>query len=80
MEEQLIRERYELSMARIRRFQDEDTVREPYRSYFKKISEFIGLCGSVMEAVTDGSIKQWGSERLPSMKNCMRISWGKAMR
>ena len=67
MEEQLIRERYELSMARIRRFQDEDTVREPYRSYFKKISEFIGLCGSVMEAVTDGSIKQWGSERLSSV-------------
>lgn len=64
MEEQLIRERYDLSMDRILRIQDEDTVREPYRSYFKNMSRFIGLCGTVMEAALDGSIRQWGREQL----------------
>ena len=37
MEQQLIRERYELSMARILKFQGEQTVTEPYRDFFTAI-------------------------------------------
>ena len=54
MEQQLIRERYELSMARILKFQEEQTVTEPYRDFFTAMSRFIGLCGRVMEAVEEG--------------------------
>ncbi len=56
MEQQLIRERYELSMARILKFQEEQTVTEPYRDFFTVMSRFIGLCGRVMEAVEEGSL------------------------
>jgi len=67
MEDQVIRERYMLSMARIREISGEETVREPYRDYFKKVSEFIGSCGTVMDAAKDGTIKSWDMERLASV-------------
>ena len=38
MEQQLIRERYELSMARILKFQEEQTVTEPYRDSLRSCS------------------------------------------
>ena len=37
MEQDLIRERYDLSMARIRDFLTEETVPEVYRDYYKKV-------------------------------------------
>lgn len=64
MEDQVIRERYELSMARIRGFMEEETVKEPYRDFFKEMSRFIGRCGTVMEAVLDGSFDSWDREML----------------
>ena len=39
----MIEERYELALDRIRLMQTEDTVKEPYRDYFKKMAEFV-LC------------------------------------
>ena len=39
-----IRERYELSMERICRFCEEDSVQEPYLAYFKSVAEFIKVC------------------------------------
>lgn len=67
MEDQVVKERYELSMARILKFQEEETVKEPYRDYFKKVSEFIGLCGGVMEAVGNKTLSSWTYERLSDM-------------
>ncbi len=67
MDQELIRERYELSMERIQRFQEEDAVREPYRTYFKQMAEFIGLCGQVMEAKADGSIAGWSEAQHADM-------------
>ena len=55
MEDQVIRERYELSMARIRGFMEEETVKEPYRDFFREMSRFIGRCKMVMDAVLNGS-------------------------
>jgi len=51
MEQDLIRERYDLSMARIRDFLTEETVPEVYRDYFKKVTELIIQCGEVLKAV-----------------------------
>ena len=47
MEQDLIRERYDLSMARIRDFLTEETVPEIYRDYFRNIAELIIQCGDV---------------------------------
>ena len=67
MEQQLIRERYELSMARILKFQEEQTVTEPYRDFFTAMSRFIGLCGRVMEAVEEGTFGSWTGEELKEL-------------
>ncbi|MCI7128034.1 MAG: leucyl aminopeptidase, partial [Clostridium sp.] len=56
MEQDLIRERYDLSMARIRDFLTEETVPEVYRDYFKKVTELIIQCGEVLKAKKDGSL------------------------
>ena len=49
-----IRERYELSMERIARFPEEETVKEPYRSYFHAASAWITLCDQVLKAQESG--------------------------
>lgn len=64
MEDQVIRERYELSMDRIRRFMEEETVKEPYRDFFREMSRFTGRCKMVMDAVLDGSFGSWDREKL----------------
>ena len=64
--DQVLKERYELSMARIGRFEEEETVKEPFREYFKKTAAFIGLCGQVMDAYESGELKNWEKERLAS--------------
>ena len=51
MEEDLIRERYELSGERIARIPQETDVKEPYREYFVKNAQFASLCNTVMDAV-----------------------------
>lgn len=67
MENQVIRERYELSMERIQRFEEEQSVGEPYREYFRAMSRFIGLCGTVLKAKEDGSLSSWGKAELSDM-------------
>ena len=49
MEQDLIRERYDLSMARIQEILTEETVPENYRDYFRKVTEFIIQCGEVLK-------------------------------
>lgn len=71
MENQVIRERYELSMARILRFEQEETVREPYRTYFKSVSRFIGLCGTVMEAGLKGTLSSWDCGKLSEINEML---------
>ena len=52
MEQDLIRERYDLSMARIQEILTEETVPENYRDYFRKVTEFIIQCGDSYECLT----------------------------
>lgn len=64
MENEVVRERYELSMERILRFHEEETVKEPYRDYFAKTAGFISLCGEVMDARESGVLDLWSGEHL----------------
>lgn len=64
MEIEVIKERYQLSMARIREILEEETVKEPYRVYFKIVSEFILLCGRVMAAKESGELDRWDGRTL----------------
>ena len=65
--DEFIRERYELSMERILRFPEEESVKEPYRDYFKTVAEFIALCGEVMDAQESGALKKWSQEQLAEL-------------
>lgn len=67
--DEIIRERYELSMERILRIPEEESVEEPYREYFKAVAKFVGLCGEVMEAQQSGALKAWTREQLAELNN-----------
>lgn len=67
MEKEVIRERYLLSMTRIREILEEETVKEPYRGYFKSVSEFIVLCGQVMNAKESGELEAWDGRTLEEL-------------
>ena len=56
MEQDLIRERYDLSMARIQEILTEETVPEIYRDYFRNIAELTIQCGDVLKARENGSL------------------------
>lgn len=64
MEHQLLKERYELSMERIRRFEAEESVKEPYRDYFRRAARFLMMIDQVMKAKEDGSFDSWDQDTL----------------
>ena len=53
----MIEERYELALDRIRLMQTEDTVKEPYRDYFKKMAEFVLMLDELRDELLVGRIK-----------------------
>ena len=53
-ENESVMERYQLSMERLQAIQSEETVEEPYRSYFRKMASFIGMIGDYREMVAGG--------------------------
>lgn len=71
MEMEQIKERYELSAARLRELLKEESVREPYRDYFRQVSGFILDCCQVMDAVLDGSFSGWDGDRLRSLNQTL---------
>ena len=71
MEMEQIKERYELSAARLRELLGEESVKEPYRDYFKQVSGFILDCCQVMDAVLDGSFPDWDGDRLRGLNQTL---------
>lgn len=67
MEEDLIRERYELSGERIEKIPQDSDVKEPFREYFVKMAQFACLCKTVMDAVLSGEFAAWDGERLKQL-------------
>ena len=60
----MIEERYELALDRIRLMQTEDTVKEPYRDYFKKMAEFVLMLDELREELLDGRYQKLTLEEL----------------
>ena len=48
-ENESVMERFQLSMERLHAIESEETVEEPYRSYFRKMASFIGMIGAYRE-------------------------------
>ncbi len=63
-ENECVKERYELSMERIRQIPEETTVCEPYRGFFQEMSRFVGMLEDLIEALRNGSLKTESLEDL----------------
>lgn len=63
-ENESVMERFRLSMERIAQIGSEETVREPYRGYFVKTAEFIGIIGAYLEFLEEGNQKTAPAEVL----------------
>lgn len=58
------RERYELALERIRSIQTEDSVKEPYRDYFKTVAAFIDKVALYLNLVEEDSLGKLTLEEL----------------
>ena len=56
-ENEAVKERHELALERIGQFKTEETVAEPYRSYFRKAAEFIMLAEKVYGMQEKGELE-----------------------
>jgi aminopeptidase len=56
----MIDERYELAAGRIRDIRTEETVKPPFREYFRKMADFIGMIDEVRTKLTDGTFREMG--------------------
>lgn len=65
-ENESVMERYQLSMERLSAVESEETVKEPFRSYFRKAASFIGLIGEYRKLVKDGLFENASLEELKS--------------
>ena len=63
-ENEEIRERYDLSMERIRLMEKEETTAEPYRTYFRAMAEFVGMIGELTEEAASGRLERETWEEL----------------
>ena len=59
-----VMERYTLSMERIAGIMKEDTVAEPYRSYFREVSRFVLMIGGLWDRIQSGEPDHAGLEEL----------------
>lgn len=60
--EELLAERYQLSIERIREIKDEKLVREPYRDFFEKEAVFLELMDEILGIVQSGEWDQLSLE------------------
>lgn len=58
------RERYELALERIRSIKTEDSVKEPYRDYFKTVAAFIDKVALYLNLVEEDSLGKLTLEEL----------------
>ena len=62
-------ERYRLTIERIREILTEETVREPYRSYFRRVAGFLLRIDEVREELSTGSRDRMTMEELEKEMN-----------
>ncbi|MFR3727913.1 aminopeptidase [Lacrimispora sp.] len=63
-ENEIIMERFELSMDRIRQMATEETVQKPFRDYFAKTASFIQMIGEYLSFIEQGNQKTASIEEL----------------
>lgn len=63
-EDGLIKERYTLAMERIESITNEETVKEPYLDYFKKISNFIVMIKDLVLEIENNQLCNMSQEEL----------------
>ncbi len=56
-ENEIIKERFELSMERIGQMASEHTVQEPYRDYFARTASFISMMEEYLRFIESGDQK-----------------------
>lgn len=67
--EEMIEERYLLVTQRIREIAGEDSVREPFRDYFIKTADFIGMSTELFQKIEKGWLKSASKEELKEWNN-----------
>lgn len=63
-QEELIAERYELALARIKEIPNESICGETYRDYFMQMADFVLLMDKTYALVEGGALRQMGLEEL----------------
>ena len=59
-----VMERFQLSMERLHAIESEETVEEPYRSYFRTMASFIGMIGAYREQLEGGLLENASLDEL----------------
>ncbi|MCR5268972.1 MAG: aminopeptidase [Lachnospiraceae bacterium] len=67
----MITERYQLSTGRIREIQTEQTVCEPFRTYFAKVAKFIELLDETYQIVESGKLRRMDLGELQDMNRSL---------
>lgn len=67
----IIFERYEIATSRIREIINEDTVSEPFKSFFCKASEFICKIGDLNSIIKSGEINDFSLDRLKELNKSL---------
>ena len=67
----IIFERYEIATSRIREIINEDTVSEPFKSFFCKASEFICKIDDLNSIIKSGEINDFSLERLKELNKSL---------
>lgn len=67
----IIFERYEIATSRIREIINEDTVSEPFKSFFSKASEFICKIDDLNSIIKSGEINDFSLDRLKELNKSL---------
>ena len=67
----IIFERYEIATSRIREIINEDTVSEPFKSFFRKASEFICKIDDLNSIIKSGDINDFSLDRLKELNKSL---------
>ena len=63
-ENRAIGERYELSVERIGAMGQEETTKEPYRSYFRSMAAFVGMIEELVREIQNGVLENGDLKKL----------------
>ncbi len=68
-----MKERYELAIERIKMIPSEDSVKEPYRDYFKNVAEFLMQIDQVLSLISQDKLDKMSLEGLQQLNEQLYI-------